>query len=97
MIISVDEIKNRIGFSSYPNPVTEDLHISYTLEETSDVSIVLTDALGKQIAVIERGTKQFSGEQNKSINISHLDLAPGIYFLSLTINGAEVIEKLSVL
>lgn len=63
-------------FSVYPNPFTGIIHIDYTLKTTGFVNIVLYDALGKQIATIEKGIKPI-GNHDALYNGMHLP--EGIY------------------
>lgn len=68
------------AFHLYPNPATDKLNISFTVETTQDINIRLADATGK--LVYTENEKAFNGTYEKSLNLSQM--AKGIYFLSVT-------------
>lgn len=68
------------AFHLYPNPATDKLNISFTVETTQDINIRLADATGK--LVFAENEKAFNGTYEKSLNLSQM--AKGIYFLSIT-------------
>lgn len=68
------------AFHLYPNPATDKLNISFTVETTQDINIRLADATGK--LVYTENEKAFNGTYEKSLNLSQM--AKGIYFLSIT-------------
>ena len=77
----------------YPNPFIDHINVNYSLGQNSEVSISMYDALGKQVQ------RFFDQEQNAgyySLNLSQVEpnLAPGMYFLKLTVDGHVSIYKL---
>jgi len=67
-------------FMNVPNPVTDYTCIHYRLNETSVVSLIISDMLGRQVQKIEKG-KQFRGEYSVTIDTS--EFPSGIYLYSL--------------
>ncbi|HET6243764.1 MAG: T9SS type A sorting domain-containing protein [Bacteroidetes bacterium] len=87
-LISVNE---NFDFSIYPNPVTTDLSVSFTLKkDNSDVIITIYNLMG---AVIENRilTTQSIGVHSEKMNLSgnenFTSLSNGIYLLSINIDG----------
>ena len=71
---------------NYPNPFNPSTMISYTAPEASHVRLVVTDALGREVAELENGSVdagvhevQFDGSQ----------LASGTYIATITMTGVE--------
>jgi hypothetical protein len=77
----------------FPNPVSDNLNISFNLTETSDVSILVYDLLGKVVFESNEGVNK-SG--NKELNISLGDLNSGFYLLKLKAGNKTFAKKISV-
>jgi hypothetical protein len=69
-------------FNVYPNPVGNVLFVEYSLADNAgNIVVDITDISGKKV-------KQISITNNKGkINISTSNWKPGIYYVSLSING----------
>jgi photosystem II stability/assembly factor-like uncharacterized protein len=84
----IEDIKNAVPVNVYPNPIEDEIHIL-----KSDVNwskAVLMDATGKVLytAVLQRKA------DHHSVNISHLQLSPGIYLLRLENDDRTGVQKL---
>lgn len=90
--VSENDITSLIGNAS-PNPSNGLVTVAYTLLNTSNVSLTLTDLSGKVIATQNEGTKN-TGVNKLTFDVSSLDA--GVYFYSVTINGATATKKLVV-
>lgn len=66
-------------FAAYPNPTTDKLNISYTLNGQSDVMIRLTDFSGRTVKQVQLANQ--NGNMNASVDMS--DLSAGIYNITL--------------
>ncbi|PLX31761.1 MAG: hypothetical protein C0600_04785 [Ignavibacteria bacterium] len=71
---------------NYPNPFNPSTMIRYTAPEASHVRLVVTDALGREVAALQDGRVnggvhevQFDGSQ----------LASGTYIATITMSGIE--------
>ena len=79
---------------SYPNPSSDRVTLTYTVKNESNVFVRLVDNTGKSVNIYNEGTK-YAGSYK--VEISVLDLSPGIYHASLFINGELAdTEKLSI-
>ncbi|HTL80051.1 MAG TPA: N-acetylmuramoyl-L-alanine amidase, partial [Bacteroidia bacterium] len=78
---------NEDGFSAnvYPNPSEGNFTFNYSIAENSSVRIQLHDAAGKTIELLNE--KENSGTHQLYINADELQLATGIYFLSVNYNN----------
>lgn len=72
-----------------PNPFNNSSVITYTLNETSNVSVQITDVTGKVVQTITPGT-QVAGTYTMTIDAT--TLADGMYFYTFTV-GNEIVTK----
>jgi ELWxxDGT repeat protein len=79
------EIADIKDFEAYPNPFSNYSNLKYTLDQTTDVRVILTDFAGREIKKIVSST-QLPGTYSFQFGD---DLQVGIYFLKVTI-GKEL-------
>ena len=94
-ILSVkDATKNQIAALSYPNPANAELNISYTLTESADVELVVTNAIGQVVKT------QYGGfvpaRQQQKLKVNTADLAPGMYLYTIHANGQKITKRFVV-
>jgi hypothetical protein len=77
----------------YPAPANDLIHLDYTLATNSIVSFVLFDLKGKKY-YDQKSEQQHAGTYSQAINLR--DVASGIYYLSVSINGKTVTQKVAV-
>lgn len=94
---SLDDFPSGLtNFTIYPNPVSEDFTINYSLMVTSDVFINIYDVCGKKISVTTP-KEHTSGSYALNLNTYGLGLEKsGIYFAELTVNNHKVIRRFVV-
>ncbi len=99
LITSAEEIfynpdKSWLG-QNYPNPFSETTTIAYQIGEDNMVSLLLYNALGKEIGVL---MKEFKPKGKYSLEINALNLSPGIYYYRLILGNTIIqTKKMSVL
>lgn len=89
-ILGVDEITNQKNYKvqqNYPNPFREETVFPITLDEGSNVSIELYDALGRKTLSVINRQKLSTG--NQTIKMSRNLLNSGIYFAKITIENSK--------
>lgn|SRR5690606_16486846 len=79
----------------YPNPVQDELNLSYCVNKDSNVTIQIMDVLGNEIATL-LSQKLTAGEQLNTFNITSR-LNSGFYFLRVTAGNETVVKRISVL
>ena len=89
-VTGINEIKPQMEYSIYPNPATDVVNIKYNVLEASQISMSITDVSGKTIKDISN-TRESVGEHVKEVTVS--ELTPGIYFLTININGQNSNHK----
>jgi len=91
--VSIEEtIKNRI-VNIYPNPTRAAFTVSFDLEKSCNVQIILSDIQGEEIMQIYDG---FATVGNFIEKVNTENLTSGIYFLKIFIDGKYTVEKIVV-
>lgn len=78
---------------NYPNPFDNTSTITYSLNETSDVSVQITDATGKVVQTITPGTLAAG---TYTLTIDGTSLAAGLYYYTFNVNGTLVTNQMIV-
>ena len=81
---------DKIGLKIFPNPVSNILHIDYTLNDITTGNIKITDIAGKLI--YSENLISIIGENSISINLSALK--PGYYFIVFNQGKETYAEKI---
>lgn len=81
------------GFTAYPNPANNQFTVEYNLVQEGNVSLVITDITG-QVVLSEEFGSQTKGTY-KSV-ISTDELANGVYFYTLNVDGTLMTKKMTV-
>lgn len=92
---SMEEQKNALEITAFPNPFTSTTVITYALPAESMVSLQLIDVTGKLVSV-NRMHKQGQGTQSMVIDAQQLHLAKGLYLLKIITNDKVAFVKLAV-
>jgi hypothetical protein len=90
-----DENKILNNVKVYPNPVSDQLNLTYLVNKDSNVTIMIMDVLGNEVATLYSERVQ-SGQQNHSFNIAS-KLVSGFYFVRLVVGTETVVKRISVL
>jgi len=78
------------SISILPNPTSSDFVVSFDVLKAGNMQIVLTDLSGRILLEIFDG---FVSEGNFSKTVSTVNLARGVYFLQIFIDGNSGVEK----
>jgi hypothetical protein len=87
------ELAKQPSFKIYPNPTRNVINVSYKLEKTSEVSILLYDLQGRELGNWNKG-EQSEGEYVETIELG--DYLSGVYFLQMLVEGYESSQKLII-
>ncbi len=82
-----------IHLTVFPNPVLGTLYLNYILQQASNVSVRLTDVLGKTISLAANETKT-TGNYIDEIDL--LGTPPGIYMVTFTVNNKSIAKRVIV-
>lgn len=72
--------ENKIILNNYPNPFIESTKVFFTLPESSNIRMVLTDISGREISVL---LHEFKGKGDYEIELDSRKISMGIYILRL--------------
>ena len=90
--LSVYESTNISAIKAFPNPVINDLQVTFDLVESSDVNVLVMDATGRLVSEMQTG-RLAAGEQMISIDFSNQ--TTGTYFVELR-NGDQLLSSFNV-
>ncbi len=83
---STDEEAIGQKWAVYPNPTTGQLSINYTISQSSDVELYVTNTVGQQVAILQPNIRNTSGDHQITTTLP--DMIPnGLYFLQLKIDN----------
>lgn len=82
--VDVKEVATVTKVNAYPNPANNELNIPFTLANTADVNITLSNMLGQVVA-----TKNMSNVSNGTAIFNVANLPSGLYTYTLTVNGTR--------
>lgn len=94
VLVSVEDETNISGFAldqNYPNPFNPSTTIGFSLPVSSEISLRLYDAGGKEVGVITEG---FYGQGNHSVKTDMNHLSSGVYFYRLKTDKFTVTKKM---
>ncbi|WP_256009305.1 T9SS type A sorting domain-containing protein [Desertivirga xinjiangensis] len=93
--VQPQEIKVLSNVKVYPNPVGEELNLSYFVNKDSNVTIKIMDVLGNEIATL-LSQRIPAGEQTNTFSIAS-KLSSGFYFIRLIAGNETVVKRVSIL
>lgn len=76
------------------NASSDNVYIDYRLQNNSPVEIHILDMSGKEVAVVNEGTKSANTVHTATLNVSNY--AKGMYFVSLASQSGRLTKKLFV-
>lgn len=79
----------------YPNPVSTQINLSYTLAKENMVTIKILDVLGNEVATL-LSQKVSAGDQINTFNLT-TKLNSGLYFVRIVTGTESIIKRISVL
>lgn len=95
--VESDDIASINGYAlgqNYPNPFNPSTTITFTLSQTANVSLMVYDILGREVASLFTGVKQ---EGIHTIQFDAKGLPTGIYIYELRVNGLRIHKKMTLL
>ena len=83
---SMESVRESIQMNVYPNPVVNNLNVSYEIPEDGNVQLEVLDVTGK-LVLRNEFENQYSGMHKTTINVG--ELAKGAYFIRI-LNGEHM-------
>lgn len=88
----IESIEESVGLNLYPNPSAGAVNIDFNLSEQHNVSITVTDMLGRSVETIASKSYQ-SGETTLTIGANNIYQA-GVYLVNIDIDGQHISKKI---
>jgi hypothetical protein len=92
--VSLNAATSGYSVSNYPNPATDRMMINFVIPVQSEVSITITDALGRAVGTID--AKHFNAG-NSSISLNTAKLAAGMYTYTLQAGTTRIVGRMSII
>jgi hypothetical protein len=92
---TINEDKVLTNVKVYPNPVSDQLNLTYRVNKDSNITIKIMDVLGNEILTL-LSEHISAGEQTNSFNIAS-KLSSGFYFVRVVAGSESVIKRISIL
>jgi len=90
-----DLLRNVYSLKVYPNPCKDQLFINYDLQHTSEVEISLYSPDGRKLQSLLNSTSG-KGIHENVFNLDRKQFNPGMYILSISINGQRTSRKIII-
>jgi hypothetical protein len=91
-----DEMARSFALENMPNPFSATTSIRYTLKNSMNVTLVVTDTKGAEVVRILDNKVQSAGDHTVELNADAYGLASGTYFCKLTAGGASTVQQMVV-
>lgn len=95
--VSADAVNSPLNFvlsQNYPNPFNPSTVISYSVPMESSVKIIVSNALGEEIATLVNEVKS-AGKYK--VNFDAKGLSSGIYYYTLTTSSGRISKKMTLI
>jgi len=79
---------------NYPNPFNPSTRIAWSQDRTTSVRVVVTDILGREVAVLQEGMRS-AGRHTLDFYASRL--ASGMYMIRLTGDAVSLSRKITLI
>jgi hypothetical protein len=88
-----DKILNNVKV--YPNPVSDQLNLSYYISKDANVTVKIMDVLGNEVTTL-LAERLSAGDQSNSFSITSR-LSSGFYFIRVSVGTEIITKRISVL
>jgi hypothetical protein len=92
--VTPPDVKLLSNVKVYPNPVSDQLNVNYTLNKEATMTIKIMDFLGNEVSTL-LSRKLAAGEQNATFNLGD-SLNSGLYFIRFIAGNETIIKRISV-
>ncbi|MCX6353032.1 MAG: PKD domain-containing protein [Bacteroidetes bacterium] len=96
IMTSIAQAGNQFGVSTFPNPFKENTTLSYSLTQSENVKISITDIAGKNMGEVYNG-RQDAGSHSHQLLANNKVLNAGIYFIKIQIGDATINKQVVIL
>lgn len=94
--VGISSLEPVVSFKAYPNPTKGIFNLTYSLVNSTHVSMELCDALGKSIAELS-SADQVAGKYTVQVDPAAYNLHAGIYFVKLNSGNRNHVVRMIVM
>ncbi len=92
-MVGTSELNNDLRLRIFPNPASDKVNLSFTLDKPGNTTIRISDIMGH--CVFSTKSVEYPAGQNKlALDLSHLN--QGFYFVEVSVNGHTNTHKIAV-
>lgn len=88
-----DKVLNNVKV--YPNPISDQLNLSFNISKEATVTVKIMDVLGNEITTL-LSERIAAGDQNKPFQIASR-ITSGFYFIRVSVGSEVITKRISVL
>jgi hypothetical protein len=92
VVSGIDELSGLNNLSVFPNPFTNKVNIEFKLEQGTNFTLAVFNALGQEVSVIS--DNQSATGQIQTFEVSAAGMEKGIYFCKLITGEQVLIQKM---
>lgn len=95
-ISSINEVSTNATsyMNAYPNPATDNMTLSYSLNQRGNVTLTVTDLMGRTVISRNEGNRDAGVAYKSNVDVSALN--NGTYFYTIEVNGVKSTNKLVI-
>ena len=93
---SINEVSTNATsyMNAYPNPATDNMTLSYSLNQRGNVTLTVTDLMGRTVISRNEGNRDAGVAYKSNVDVSALN--NGTYFYTIEVNGVKSTNKLVI-
>ena len=91
--VGLDELAANLSLEVYPNPASNNVNASFSLENASNVEVSISDLSGKVVYTNNLGNVAAGTHK---VNVPTSELSNGVYFYNVAVNNTIATEKLVI-
>ncbi len=90
----ISGFEEQVQLEIYPNPASSNVTLAFNFTEKHEVSIVVTDLLGREIESIS--AKQYAAGEIKLNIAEKIIYQPGMYIVNMNVDGKIISRKITI-
>ena len=92
--VGINELSRAIDFGVYPNPTNAAFKIEFTLSDAAKINFSLTNIMGQ--VILDSPQKNYELGKHQIVVNNNSELAAGIYFVNVELNGLKLTRKIII-
>ncbi len=86
--VAIENLQNVSSLTAFPTVTNDLVTIKFNIEEQTDLNFELFNTLGERVAILDDISRKYAaGDYVQELHLNDLNLAQGMYFLSINTGG----------